>query len=75
MQDALRYGDYRLTKAEAYDDERREQNHLLSLLVENEMSRLLVWANPLNEADYGADHPSWDPLLTTVGSLLLLLAR
>lgn len=39
------------------------------------MARLLVWANPLNEPDYGVDRPSWDPLLSTVSNLLYLLLR
>jgi phosphatidylinositol 4-kinase len=62
----------KLTIPQAHDAERRDQNHLLRLLVENEMSRLLVWANPLNEADYGVDHPSWDPLLAAVSLSLLV---
>ncbi|KAF8320103.1 atypical/PIKK/PI4K protein kinase [Clavulina sp. PMI_390] len=49
-------------KATATD--RRDQNRLLRVLVENEISRLLVWANPLNESTYGSDRPPWDHLIT-----------
>lgn len=50
----------------AYEADRREQNRLLQVLVENEMSRLRVWANPLNETSQGTDHPAWDPLIPAV---------
>ncbi|KAF8334229.1 uncharacterized protein EI90DRAFT_3051526 [Cantharellus anzutake] len=46
-----------------YEKMRLEQSHLLRVLVENEISRLLVWNNPANEPGRGSDEPSWDPLI------------
>ena len=45
---------------------RIEQSKLLCALVENEISRLLVWANPTNEPNREPDEPAWDSLVTPV---------
>lgn len=39
-----------------YASRLRDVNHPLRLLVENEIFRLNVWANPTNESKRGTDH-------------------
>lgn len=53
----LRLRDYVLTFALAvYASRVRDINQPLRLLVENEIFRLNVWANPMNEPKRGTDH-------------------
>ncbi|KAJ4475685.1 hypothetical protein J3R30DRAFT_3735539 [Lentinula aciculospora] len=56
-----------------YASRLREINHPLRLLVENEIFRLNVWANPMNEPKRGVDHigmavveSSWPALIRTL---------
>jgi phosphatidylinositol 4-kinase len=42
----------------AYLAKHRAQNSLLKLLIENEINRLRVWANPTNDLKRGADYLS-----------------
>ncbi|KAF7295444.1 hypothetical protein MIND_01084200 [Mycena indigotica] len=51
----------------------RSINHPLKLLVENELNRLSVWANPVNDPKRGSDHverglfeASWATMVRTV---------
>ncbi|KAL0581133.1 Phosphatidylinositol 4-kinase stt4 [Marasmius crinis-equi] len=50
----------------------KEMNHPLRLLVENELFRLSVWANPANDPKRGSDHissaveHSWSGVIRTV---------
>ncbi|KAJ8087995.1 phosphatidylinositol-4- kinase [Marasmius tenuissimus] len=62
-----------LTSRNAYYAGRlKEMNHPLRLLVENELFRLSVWANPANDPKRGADHVSsvtehtWTGVIRTV---------
>ena len=47
-----------LTLLQDYTGRLKEMNHPLRLLVENELFRLSVWANPANDPKRGADHVS-----------------
>ncbi|KAG6376278.1 hypothetical protein JVT61DRAFT_2256 [Boletus reticuloceps] len=46
-----------ITKNTLYATRLKNINHPLRLLVENEIYRLTVWANPTNDANKGHDHP------------------
>ncbi|KAG8721515.1 phosphatidylinositol-4- kinase [Ceratobasidium sp. 394] len=46
------------SRSPAYLTKHRAQNSLLKLLIENEISRLRVWANPTNDPKRGADYLS-----------------
>lgn len=46
------------SRSPAYLSKHRAQNSLLKLLIENEISRLRVWANPTNDLKRGADYLS-----------------
>ena len=37
----------------------KDMNQLLRLLVENEISRLSVWRNPMNDGKRGIDHTNY----------------
>ncbi|QRV86070.1 phosphatidylinositol 3- and 4-kinase [Ceratobasidium sp. AG-Ba] len=46
------------SRSPAYLSKHRAQNGLLKLLIENEISRLRVWANPTNDLKRGTDYLS-----------------
>ncbi|KAG8764613.1 phosphatidylinositol-4- kinase [Ceratobasidium sp. 428] len=46
------------SRSPAYHGKHRAQNSLLKLLIENEISRLRVWANPTNDPKRGVDYLS-----------------
>ncbi|KAI9571413.1 hypothetical protein HD554DRAFT_2187155 [Boletus coccyginus] len=46
-----------IKKNSLYATRLKNINHPLRLLVENEIYRLTVWANPTNDANRGHDHP------------------
>jgi phosphatidylinositol 4-kinase len=51
-----------------YLSKHRSQNSLLKLLIENEIARLRVWANPTNDLKRGQDYLSnSERSLTDVG--------
>ncbi|KAE9409758.1 hypothetical protein BT96DRAFT_962286 [Gymnopus androsaceus JB14] len=60
-------------RASYYASRLRDVNHPLRLLVENEIFRLNVWANPTNDPKRGTDHvgmslveSSWSALIRTL---------
>ena len=74
--------DLSFTCLPGHDSLRKERNNLLRVLVENEISRLRVWANPSNETALGTDHPGTDLNNTPVRHLrccsfmpLMLISR
>ncbi|KAG7092795.1 hypothetical protein E1B28_009114 [Marasmius oreades] len=60
------------SRAAYYSGRLKEMNHPLRLLVENELFRLSVWANPIIDPKRGADHVStivehsWTSVVRTV---------
>ncbi|KAK7038059.1 hypothetical protein R3P38DRAFT_3311292 [Favolaschia claudopus] len=44
------------SRSSEYNSKLRSLNHPLKLLVDNEISRLTVWANPTNDPKRGTDH-------------------